>query len=132
MPHSMTVANLVRTQIVRLPARFTVEQARRVVTLRGLDYVFIEDDGQVCGFVDRCSLWRTAPDERLSRWICPGELSIAAEASLGQARALMLENHLECLPVIKRGILIGAIALADIVFNLEAVAVPVARTLAAF
>jgi CBS domain-containing protein len=118
-PESITVAPLVCNRIVRLPSWFTVEQARKVVTLRGLEYVLIEEHGQVCGFVGRASLWRAKPGEQLAQNMSRSKISISADTPVVQARTLMLQLGVECLTVVKSGILVGTVSLADIDFNLE-------------
>jgi Mg/Co/Ni transporter MgtE len=118
-PDSIAVADLVCNRIVRLPSWFTVEQARKVVTLRGLEYVLVEEHGQVCGFVGRAQLWRAKPSEQLAQSMCRSKVSISADTPVAQARTLMLQLGVECLTVVKSGILVGTVALADIDFNLE-------------
>lgn len=116
---ALKVADLVCNRIVRLPAWFTVAQARKVVTLRGLEYVLVEERGRVCGYVNRSGLWRALPGDQLARCVRRGDLSISAEASAAQARELMMSQGVECLPVVNGGILIGTLSLADVDFNLE-------------
>ena len=116
---SIAVADLVCNRVVRLPAWFTVEQARKVVSLRGLEYVLVEEHGQICGFVGRSSLWRAKPGEQLAQRVCRSKVSISSDTPVTRARALMIQLGLECLPVVKSGILLGTVSLADIDFNLE-------------
>jgi predicted transcriptional regulator len=118
-PESIAVADLVCNRVVRLPAWFTVEQARKVLTLRGLEYVLVEEHGQVCGFVGRSSLWKAKPDEKLAHRVCRSKVSISVDTPVVQARALMIQLGVECLTVVKSGILVGTVCLADIDFNLE-------------
>jgi predicted transcriptional regulator len=118
-PDSIAVADLICNRIVRLPSWFTVEQARKVVTLRGLEYVLVEEHGQICGFVGRAALWRAKPSEQLAHSVCRSKVSISADTPVAQARTLMLQLGVECLTVVKSGILVGTVSLADIDFNLE-------------
>jgi CBS domain-containing protein len=118
-PESIAVADLVCNRIVRLPSWFTVEQARKVVTLRGLEYVLVEEHGQVCGFVGRAALWRAKAGEQLAQHVCRSKVSISADTPVTQARTLMLQLGVECLTVVKGGILVGTVSLPDIDFNLE-------------
>lgn len=117
----LAVADLVCNRLVRLPAWFTVEQARKVVALRGLQHVLVEEHGQVRGLIDRSSLWRMNGADSLARGVVRSAISIAADAPIARARALMLEQAIECMTVVRGGILIGTVALADIDFNLERV-----------
>jgi hypothetical protein len=118
-PRPLTVAALVCSRLVRLPAWFTVEQARKVVALRGVEYVLVEERGQVSSTVNRSCLWRAKGGDQLARCVRKSAPPISADTPIEQARALMDELGVECLPVVKDCILIGTVCLADIDFNLE-------------
>jgi CBS domain-containing protein len=116
---TLMVADLVCTRVVRLPAWFSVAQARKVVALRGVDYALVEEHGKVSGSVNRASLWRANGSDPLARCVRRSSTSVSADMTALEARARMLESGSECVPVVKGGIFVGTISLADIDFNLE-------------
>jgi hypothetical protein len=118
-PGALKVGDLVCNRMARLPPWFTVEQARKIATLRGVEHVLVEERGKITGSVSRYTLWRAPRLETLARHLQPISRTVSTELPINEVRAEMQALGTDCLPVASGGILVGTITLADIDFNLE-------------
>jgi CBS domain-containing protein len=105
--------------MARLPPWFTVEQARKVAALRGVEHVLVEERGKITGSVSRYTLWRAPRLDTLARHLQPCTRAVSPEMPITEVHAEMQALGIECLPVASGGILVGTITLADIDSNLE-------------
>jgi CBS domain-containing protein len=109
-----TVATLVRTRFVRLPAWFTLGQALRVADLRGVDHVLVEEQGRVRGTVSRAVLAAQKPGDPLARWLKRDDSSVTLDTDVAVAASVMTARGLTCLPVASNGLLVGTVSLTDL------------------
>jgi CBS domain-containing protein len=109
-----TIAALVTTRLVRLPAWFTLGQALRVADLRGVEHVLVEEQGRVRGSVSRAVLAAQSPADTLARWVRRSDLFASPDMDVAAAAAAMHAEGVTCLPVASRGLLVGTVSLTDL------------------
>jgi CBS domain-containing protein len=109
-----TIADLVSTRLVRLPAWFTLGQALRVADLRGVDHVLVEEQGRVRGAISRTILETQRPGDPLARWVRRSDRFATPDMDIDTAASLMHAEGVTCLPVASSGLLIGTISLSNL------------------
>lgn len=109
------VGDFIRAGIVaRVPGWFTVQQARRVAELKGVDHVLIDDKGGRTGVAAVATLATAPATDLVARWAHRGGALIDAATSLDQARRKLRAEGSACLPVVAGGLLVGTISLQDL------------------
>jgi CBS domain-containing protein len=99
---------------VKVPSWFTSGAALRVAQLKGVSHLLVLDRGAVVGTVAArvlalAPIWRP-----LAQLMVTTIASVAADASVDEARALMGSLDLECLPVTSGPLLVGLVTRAQL------------------
>jgi CBS domain-containing protein len=114
--------------VVKLPPWFTVERAIQVARFKRVEHVLVEERGQVSGAVALEALVSAPLHELIGARVKRSTLSVPADAPLTAAAALMSSEGLDCLPVVRGGLLVGILtragASADVSMSTPGPAVP--------
>ena len=100
---------------IKIPSWFTCGAALRVAQLKGVEYLLVVDRGVVMGTVSRRALAAAPAHQPLARAVIASTSTVAVDASLAQARALLDALDLDCLPVTSGPLLVGVITREDLV-----------------
>jgi hypothetical protein len=103
------VAGLTSTAVVKLPSSFSAAAAHKIAALKGADAVLVEDRGQVLGAVEPQALADAPSTAMLFDLVSRPAVSVAAETPPGAAEALMAAMKVDCLPVVRDGLLLGVV-----------------------
>jgi Mg/Co/Ni transporter MgtE len=108
------VADVIATAYVRIPAWFTVAQARKVAALKGVDHLLVEEHGRVAGSISIAILFQAGPMDTLARWMSRSRATLSPDLSLEEAEQRLRREGVSCLPVVTGGLLVGTACLDDV------------------
>lgn len=100
---------------VKVPSWFTSGAALRVAQLKGVSHLLVLDRRAVVGTVAARKLALAPIWRPLAQLMVATTATVAAEASLDEARALMTSLDLECVPVTSGPLLVGLITRDELV-----------------
>lgn len=106
-----SVADLVLTSAVTLPAWFEARRAAQVAGLKRTRYVMVEERGQIAGVAMVEALAGAAAGQLLSRFMLPSSIAVSADASAAAALAVMQARGLDCIPVTCGSVVVGVVTL---------------------
>lgn len=122
----MNVADIMSSPVYVLNADEPVSHARKLMLRHKISTLLVLNEGKLVGIVTKSDvtnrlaqaepLWRRRPIDQIPIKLLMTEsvISIYPEASISQAAALMLENGVHNVPVIKNGI-VGIVTRTDLV-----------------
>ena len=108
------VADVINTAFVRIPAWFTIAQARKVAALKGVDHVLVEEHGRVTGSISVATLFQAGPMDTLARWISRSRATLTPDLSLEEAEQRLRCEGVSCLPVVTGVLLVGTVCLEEL------------------
>lgn len=114
---SQRVADVVRTDVVRVPGWFTIGQAHRVAMLKRVSHILVEDRGQVSGAVSATVLASAPATDLVARWAYRTGAQLSPEAPVAAAEQILRSQGVSCLPVVTGGLLVGTVTLHDLPGN---------------
>ncbi len=122
----MNVADIMSSPVYVLNADEPVSRARKLMLRHRISTLLVLDEGKMVGIVTKSDitnrlaqaepLWRRRPIDQIPIKLLMTEsvITIYPEASISQAAALMLENRVHNIPVVKNDI-VGIITRTDLV-----------------
>jgi len=122
----MNVADIMSSPVYVLNADEPVSHARKLMLRNKISTLLVLNEGKLVGIVTKSDvtnrlaqaepLWRRRPIDQIPIKLLMTEsvISIYPEASISQAAALMLENGVHNVPVVKNGI-VGIVTRTDLV-----------------
>lgn len=122
----MNVADIMSSPVYVLNADEPVSHARKLMLRHKISTLLVLNEGKLVGIVTKSDvtnrlaqaepLWRRRPIDQIPIKLLMTEsvISIYPEASISQAAALMLENGVHNVPVVKNGI-VGIVTRTDLV-----------------
>jgi CBS domain-containing protein len=122
----MNVADIMSSPVYVLNADEPVSHARKLMLRHRISTLLVLNEGKMVGIVTKSDitnrlaqaepLWRRRPIDQIPIKLLMTEsvITIYPEASISQAAALMLENRVHNIPVVKNGI-VGIITRTDLV-----------------
>lgn len=112
---SVKVADVACSTVVKLPAWFTVAQARRVAELKRVSHVLVEEHGVVAGAVSATVLGHARGGDSIARWAFRTTAHVTPDSSLAAAERLLRQQGASCLPVVTAGgLLVGTVSIHDL------------------
>ena len=122
----MNVADIMSSPVYVLNADEPVSHARKLMLRHRISTLLVLNEGKMVGIVTKSDitnrlaqaepLWRRRPIDQIPIKLLMTEsvITIYPEASISQAAALMLENRVHNIPVVKNGI-VGIVTRTDLV-----------------
>jgi len=122
----MKVADIMSSPVYVMNTDEPVSHARNLMLRHKISTLLVLNEGKMVGIVTKSDisnrlaqaepLWRRRPIDQIPIKLLMTEsvISIYPEASISQAAALMLENRVHNIPVVKNGI-VGIVTITDIV-----------------
>lgn len=107
------VRDLMSTHALRVAPEATIEAAMEMVRLHQLDLVPVVVAGEVVGVLDSLALYMYN-GEMPVREVMQAPVTLEGDASLGEAAARMLRNHLRQIPITEDGRLVGILSYRDL------------------
>jgi CBS domain-containing protein len=108
-PAEPTIADLVSTEVVKLPSWFTSGAALRVAKLKRVSHLLVENRRKIVGSVSRKMLESAPAGAPLQACMhaTPASIRLSAPAHEGWARMMVL--GVECLPGLEGALLVGLV-----------------------
>jgi CBS domain-containing protein len=97
-----------------VPSWFTALAALRVARLKGVEHLLVLDRQQMVGAVSAQVLAAAPGHDLAARWMTPSRLMVSPDALESEARTLMDEHGLGCLPVVSGALLLGIVTRSDL------------------
>jgi acetoin utilization protein AcuB len=108
------VGEVIRAASVKVPSWFSAAAALRVARLKRADHLMVLDRQQLVGSVSAQALAAVPGGDPVGRWMNPSRLTVSPEAFTGEARRLMNDHGLECLPVVSGALFLGVVCRSDL------------------
>jgi len=108
----LSVADVMRTDVHTLGPETSVEAAHRIVSDQGIDCLLVLEDGTLTGIVCRDDLRGAELDTHVAECMSSPVLCVGSDTSPEDAVAIMLEERISCLPVVKGTHVVGIITRA--------------------
>jgi len=108
------------TDLVTVERAATIAEAATVMGERGVGSALVVEGGRAVGiFTERDVLRALASDfdaahHRVEEWMTHDPIGVDADASIGEARDLMLREGFRHLPVTEGGALVGIVSIRDL------------------
>jgi Mg/Co/Ni transporter MgtE len=108
------VGEVTRTESVKVPSWFSAAAALRVARLKRAQHLMVLDRQQLVGSVSTQVLAAVPGSDPVGRWMNPSRLTVSPEAFTTEARRLMKDHGLECLPVVSGALFLGIVCRSDL------------------